>query len=243
MNTSSAPGRPERGFALAEMLVAVSILGIVFVAVLAALGTAIRSSDVHEHAADANSALVSAAETVKAADFDPSCASAPAAYEAFVRDNTPLPGGWAVDDLAVVTVTCPSSAVQMITVGVTGPGTTRSRELTVAKAARATTVEIPTTTTTAPPGPGVTKCTTSSVGAYKFGSRVLVLVIASPSQPLCAWPLRATLTDSGTTTNLLRLGWIWLASISSRPQCDDNVCSVRLVDGDGLTVATTTVRT
>ncbi len=243
MSRSAASGRPERGFALAELLVTISIVGVVFVAVLAALGTAIRSSDIHEHAADANSALVSAAETVKAAEFTSSCASAPAAYQDFVRDNTPLPGGWAVDDLEVVSVTCPSSAVQMITVGVTGPGTTQARQLTVAKAERATTVVLPTTTTTVPPGPGVTKCTTSSVGAYKFGSRVLVLVIASPNQPLCAWPLRVKLTDGTTTTNLFRLGWVWLASISSRPECDDNSCSVTVVDGGGLTVATKAVQT
>jgi hypothetical protein len=220
---------------------AIAIIGIAFVGILGALGTSVRSSEVHRTSADANAALTSAAETAKAAAFTP-CPAAVSAYRDFLRANTPLPGGWTTDALDVQQVTCPSSTVQMVTVTVTGPGTDVAKTLTVAKAQRPSTLPDPTTTTTTTPGPPpASSCKLSQARAFRFGSTVLVVVIANPNQPTCTFPITARMSESAGGTPLLRLGWVWLNLLPAGTQCNDGVCSVVLVDGAGLTIKTVTV--
>jgi prepilin-type N-terminal cleavage/methylation domain-containing protein len=230
--------RSDGGFSLVELLMAIAIMGIAFVAILGALGTSVRSSEVHRTSADGNAALTSAAETVKAATFTP-CATAVSTYRDFLRANTPLPGGWVTDDLDVQGVTCPSATVQMVTVTVTGPGTDIAKTLTVAKAQRPSTLPDPVTTTTTAPGPPpASSCKLSQARAFRFGSTVLVLVIANPNQPTCTFPITARMSESPSGIALLRLGWVWLNLVPAGTQCNDGVCSVVLVDGAGLTIKT-----
>lgn len=72
--------RSEEGTTLVELLVAVAILGIAFVAVLGGMMTSVTASDVHRKQADGLALLTRNAELVKAAAYV-SCAG-PAAYEA-----------------------------------------------------------------------------------------------------------------------------------------------------------------
>jgi prepilin-type N-terminal cleavage/methylation domain-containing protein len=59
----------EAGVTLVELLVAVVIMGIAFVAILSAIGTAIIVSDVHKRQATAETVLQSWAETLKSAAY------------------------------------------------------------------------------------------------------------------------------------------------------------------------------
>jgi type II secretory pathway pseudopilin PulG len=93
--------------ALIELLVAISILGICSTALLAGLATVIQTSATHRDSADANVVLVSAAESVKDAEFAP-CASAAGAYLAFVVAHTAWPDGWTGDELEI-SVACDGS--------------------------------------------------------------------------------------------------------------------------------------
>jgi prepilin-type N-terminal cleavage/methylation domain-containing protein len=239
--TDRSTRRPDEGFALIEVLMAVAIMSISFVAILSGLGTSVHSSELHRTSADANAALTSAAETVKAAPFT-ACGSAVATYRDFLRANTPLPGGWSTDDLDVLDVTCPTNTSEMVTVRVLGPGTDVATTLTVAKAERPSTLPIPVTTTTTMPGPPpASACRVSDARGFRFGSLVLVVVIANPNQPSCTWPLRARLSESTGSTTLIRLGWVWLNLVPAGSQCDDGSCSWVLLDGSGLTITTRTV--
>ncbi len=71
--------RSEEGTTLVEILVAVAILGIAFVAVLGGMLTSVTASDVHRKQADGLALVTRNAETVKALPYA-SCAT-PAAYE------------------------------------------------------------------------------------------------------------------------------------------------------------------
>lgn len=59
----------EGGFTLVELIVAVAIMSFAFVAIMAALGTAIIVSDVNKRQATAESVLGSYAETLKATAY------------------------------------------------------------------------------------------------------------------------------------------------------------------------------
>ena len=62
-------GSKEHGVTLVELLVAVVIMGIAFVAILSAIGTAIIVSDVHKRQATAETVLQSWAETLKSVPY------------------------------------------------------------------------------------------------------------------------------------------------------------------------------
>jgi prepilin-type N-terminal cleavage/methylation domain-containing protein len=67
---AESPARAgERGLTLVELLLAVTIMGIAFVAILSAMGTAIIVSDMSKRQSTAESLLVSWAETLKARDY------------------------------------------------------------------------------------------------------------------------------------------------------------------------------
>lgn len=63
----------EAGASLIEVLVAVTIMGVIFVAVLGGLTTAILASDMHRKQATAETLLRSFAETVKGGTYDADC--------------------------------------------------------------------------------------------------------------------------------------------------------------------------
>jgi prepilin-type N-terminal cleavage/methylation domain-containing protein len=68
-STADDRRRAEAGVTLVELLVAIVIMGIAFVAILSAIGTAIIVSDVHKRQATAETVLQSWAETLKSAPY------------------------------------------------------------------------------------------------------------------------------------------------------------------------------
>lgn len=74
--------RGEEGTTLVELLVAVAILGIAFVAILGGMLTSVTASDVHRRQADGLALLTRQAEAVKAMAYVP-CAG-PAVYQALL---------------------------------------------------------------------------------------------------------------------------------------------------------------
>jgi hypothetical protein len=184
---------------------------------------------------------VSAAETVKGADYA-SCAGAAAAYRDAARVATPLPDGWSASAIDVASVTCPTANLEMVTIEVTSPRSSSPSSITVAKSSRPGSLPDPTTTTTTSPGTPASGCVIQHLRALRNGSDVLVLAIASPKQSSCPWPLKARMSESTTDSALLRLGWVFLGSLDPGHQCDDRDCTVVLRDGAGVVVGTVKVR-
>jgi hypothetical protein len=118
--------RSERGESLAELLLAVLVLGTVTIAVLAALGASIIASDTHRKEASANVLLVSALESVKG---QPYVLCDTAGTGSYSTAGLPLPAGWsgsvtvtAVEGWDGTTwVACPTadSGLERVTVQVT----------------------------------------------------------------------------------------------------------------------------
>jgi len=88
-----ARGQGEGGFALIEILVSVTILGIAFVAILGGMATATNTSELHRQQAQVDAVLVSAVERVKALDGGVPCALATdPTYLAAAREALPVSG-------------------------------------------------------------------------------------------------------------------------------------------------------
>jgi len=128
----SPPSRTRRaaddGVTLLEILIAMSIMGVAVVAIMAGLGTGIRTSAQHRAQATAGTLLASAAEAVKGFDFDDTC---PATYAVTASDVT-LPVGWPITTIAITGVrywdgsaftgTCTAGhKLQEVTIVVTSP--------------------------------------------------------------------------------------------------------------------------
>lgn len=123
--------RGDAGTTLIELLMAVSIMGIAFVAILAAMGTSIFTSDVHRKQATANTVLVSSVEWIKSQSSNPYSTVCPTSYSA--TDVSKLPAGWSAGDVTITSIsywdgtsfvaTCPATdkKLQMLTVQVTTP--------------------------------------------------------------------------------------------------------------------------
>jgi prepilin-type N-terminal cleavage/methylation domain-containing protein len=240
--TTTRAARAERGSTLVEVLVAVALLGIAFTAILGGLGTAVQTSGQHREEADANAALVSAAETVKAANFAP-CSNALATYRDFVRVNTPLPDGWSSSDLDVVDVGCTTAALQMVTVSAHGPDSPTVRSLTVAKGQRPDTVPDNDNDPAPDPTPTPGQCVLKVVLPVRVGSNVVVLVVAAPRQPTCTFPLKVQISGAPASSAkvLTPLGWVQLATVPAGTQCDNHDCSIVVLDGAGRAITTVRV--
>ncbi len=91
--------RDESGFALAEMIVTVSILGLAFTALLGGMFTSIRGSDYHQKQADVELAIATSVEWVKKRPYVPCEAVSPATYTPAAGDVT-LPKGVSVATVA-----------------------------------------------------------------------------------------------------------------------------------------------
>ena len=125
--------RGDAGTSLVEVLMAVSIMGITFVAVLSGMATAIVVSDQHRGQADGNAVLVAAVEKVKSRDtLYVNCASQ-VEYLDEAQTVTPLPTGWTASSITITSVqywtgafgpTCPGGSelpLQLVTVAVSSP--------------------------------------------------------------------------------------------------------------------------
>lgn len=204
----------------------VGLMSIAFVAILGALGTLIKASAVQRDDAKANTAVISAAEAVKAADMAP-CpdeAAAAAAYTAYIAESAALPEGWTV----TVEVSCAGDDVQDVTVHTSSRGT--EEELTVAKfeAPNATTPTTPTTT----PVPG--ECIVTGAYAFDFGGSALVFAVAPRNQPTCEFPLRARREGgSGAGAALIRGGDLWFNFVPLGGSCSGSSCRMQILDDSG----------
>jgi prepilin-type N-terminal cleavage/methylation domain-containing protein len=121
----------DRGDTLIEVLVAVTILGIAFVAVLAGLATSINLSDRHRAQTSAGIVVVSAADSVKNQAYVACPSATTASYSA--SSGVILPARWTTANLAITAIkfrngtawsaTCPGTDqnVQLITITATAP--------------------------------------------------------------------------------------------------------------------------
>lgn len=97
----------EDGVSLAEVIVAVAILGIAFAVIVGALGTAIITTDIDRKQANAQNGLRSFAEEVKAETYD-ACPGVPA-YGSSFTPPSPLVASVTVEYWNLVTFlgSCP----------------------------------------------------------------------------------------------------------------------------------------
>lgn len=121
-------GGGDAGETLVELLITVTILGVVIVALLAGLATAVRLSDTHRTQANAGVVLEAAAEAVKAAAPDDCGGSTP--YNQALA-SVDLPSGWSQSNLSITG--CSGSPLQTITIQVTGPRGGSSETVDVVK--------------------------------------------------------------------------------------------------------------
>jgi type II secretory pathway pseudopilin PulG len=130
--------RGEAGESLAELLVTVGILGIAVVVIVGAMAVAISISARHRQQANANTVLLSAAESVKSQTWSGTC---PAAYTP--ASGVTLPTGWSATNVtasvtylndAGAAVACSGSVkLQVVTVTVTAPANVFSSSVQVMK--------------------------------------------------------------------------------------------------------------
>ncbi len=106
---TAEPGAGDAGTTLIEILMAVILVGIAFVALLAGLGTVALGSDIHRKQADAEAVLTTASEVLRAgAVAHRSCETAPAPapeYQEQLRARVDLTSvGWLKASVTVVDV-------------------------------------------------------------------------------------------------------------------------------------------
>lgn len=142
MSIRRARALAQAGDTLVEVLIAISILSIAFVAILSGLGIAVQASSQHRAQATANTVLLSAAEAVKAASFT-SCATT-STYD--TSSGVTVPSGWTAPAVTAVQYwngssffsgTCPSSPadrkLQMITIQAASPDGRATESITLVK--------------------------------------------------------------------------------------------------------------
>ena len=123
-----------------EVLIAVMVLGVAFVAILGGMGTSIISSELHRRQAIAETAIRRYAEAVKRADCSPSCPTSPLSYTPASVGFSPMPSGFGADAATVVCLDssnavapCPASGVVRVTVSLTSIDTRVDAALEVIK--------------------------------------------------------------------------------------------------------------
>lgn len=134
----------ERGETLVELLITVVILGIAFAALLSGLGTAIGSTRIHRQQANADTVMVSVADSVKSQVLNPykTCNTISSSNTYNPTNGVTLPtsnsGGvnWASSNIVLTSVskwsgtawvTCASGVAdngsERVTITITTPGT------------------------------------------------------------------------------------------------------------------------
>ena len=99
----------ERGESLVEVLMTVAILGMTMVALIAAIGTAVRSSDSARQEADAVVVVTRAAEAVKGVTGLTCASLSPSQFTDELAALADLPAGWTAADITVTTAECTPS--------------------------------------------------------------------------------------------------------------------------------------
>jgi prepilin-type N-terminal cleavage/methylation domain-containing protein len=116
----------DRGDSLIEILMAITIMGIAFTAILTGFGTSIKASGLHQDMADSQAAVRNAAEQLKSNTYVP-CAGvgATANYTASVPSGFHLdiaaPQIWdntAATFVTATAVNCVTAQLQSISIGV-----------------------------------------------------------------------------------------------------------------------------
>ena len=120
----TSPRRSEDGATLLEILMAVMVVGVAFVALLGGLGTSVISSDLHRKQAVAETTIRRYAEAVKQVQCSPTCpSSASSAYTASAL-GVSLPDGFTADDpkcrdnTDVYVDACPTTGYQVVKIGI-----------------------------------------------------------------------------------------------------------------------------
>jgi type II secretory pathway pseudopilin PulG len=125
---STLQRRSDRGETLAEVLVAVAILGIAISALLAGIGASATGSDVHRKQAQGEVVLRAYAEAVENASFVASCASAATSYKSAATAAYASPSGYTALTVGVVNqapgASC--STLQLVTLSLATTRTTLS---------------------------------------------------------------------------------------------------------------------
>jgi type II secretory pathway pseudopilin PulG len=130
----------EAGESLVELLLTVLIIGIVFVAVIGALGTTIIASDLHRRQSSAEVLLVDALESVKRQAYVPCSSAGTGSYDATA--GVTVPDGWTVAVTSVhgwngvsAWVACPADdhGLERVTITVTSPGGATTNQADVVK--------------------------------------------------------------------------------------------------------------
>lgn len=135
--TATAPTPDDAGLTLVEMLVAVAVLGITFVALLGGMATSIVTSDLHREQADALTLLSRAAESAKGAPYATCASSYPLPADAGEWSVAVVAVAWNGSSYATPPGTCPSAdlGLQRVTVTVTSPSGRTTESVALVKRA------------------------------------------------------------------------------------------------------------
>lgn len=139
-----APPHGDAGFSLAEVLLAVALLGICFAGLLGGMGMSVLASSLHRDQADGHALLVSAAEAAKDPVRNPWPAGSCPSTLSFTT-GVPLPAGWTAaaigppsveygswtGDAFAAHTDCTAVDLQRITLTVTSPDGRTSESLVV----------------------------------------------------------------------------------------------------------------
>lgn len=135
--------RGDAGETLVEVLMAIAIGGIAVTGLLAGLGTAINLSATHRGQANADTVVVSAADSVKAQTYVPCPSVTTSSYNP--TDDILLPSGWSPSNVTITSVKkwngtafqtgCPSTdrKLQLVTITATTPDGRSTETIDVVK--------------------------------------------------------------------------------------------------------------
>ncbi len=134
--------RSASGETLLEVVISIAMLGLVFAALLGAVMTTTRASDLHRLQSDGDTQILTAAEQIKAATYVDTCATSTAATPLY---PVVLASGWTLTDQDVTywngttfTATCYDNlhiglSLQQIQLEVSSADGRASRSVTLAK--------------------------------------------------------------------------------------------------------------
>lgn len=107
MNPVTAADRSDReaGFALIEILISVTILGVAFAAILGGMATSINASDIHRQQSQVGAVLDSAIERLKApTTAKVACATATQATYLSAAQAAAVAQGWAATRVTITSI-------------------------------------------------------------------------------------------------------------------------------------------
>lgn len=212
------PRRGERGFSLIEVLVTVTIVGITFLVFVGGIGTSLVTETFHRKDAESQASIRNFAEAIKAANYDPSCATALASYAAvfspspptrtaafnsFKNATTHSAPGLAVSPRSSVLVSFFALANSAPTGGTFNPPSTEAEQWDLASTGPLATARVSasmddeTWTATANPGPRTAISTVS-------GDSVAQTVVLDPAVTIARRGVTMAATSGATTIDLAK---------------------------------------